>query len=245
MKKIHVFLYTAFVVTMSFVTTFAGPVYALPSLQLGPGSTGTWSYDNGTWIVNEGSFDFNAYANALKSQGGDGHYAWGKHPENNLREAYLVISAVPKMSNDTDVFDVTVMNDGGDLARFGWGYGNPPTTDSNDLPPHGIFDTYFEIYQFNFDGEIGTIYNTQPGDAGSGQGYTEPFDINIVSLSDGVTGVHFDLFTMCSDGKVLANAPFSHDAEHRRVPEPSTMILLGMGLICMVGLVGRKKFKRN
>ena len=225
MKKLSVFLCTALVATMAFVTIFAGPVYALPSLQLGPGGLGTWNYVNETWFVEESSFSLNAYANALGEQGG---YAWGD--QDSDRYAYLVVSAVPKMGDDGTGDLFTVMVNGSSLD-FG-NYGTPSISDPD--PPHGIYPTYFEIYQFQFDGDIGDISDTQPGQDGSGQGYTETFGIDISWLSEGVTGLHFDLYT------AEAFAPFSHDAETAPVPEPATMLLLGVGLIGIAGL-GRKK----
>jgi hypothetical protein len=243
MKKLNVFLCTALVLTMAFVTTFAGPVYALPSLQLGPGLTGTWSYETitETWIVGEGSFDLNAYANQL---GGNGAYAWDSLDID--RFAYLVVSAVPSMDDATDVFDLTVNNDGSNLTSSSFGFGTPPVSDHNSLAPHGIFPTYFELYEFQFDGAVSTIDDTQPGEFDSGPGYTETFFISINSLAEEVLGVHFDLFTIDTNGDVIAFAPFSHDAESAPppVPEPATILLLGTGLIALAG-VGRKKIKRS
>ena len=212
-------------------------MYALPSLQLGPGNDGTWTYDHSsqTWIVEENSFELNAYANAIDD---NSQYAWGSSLDAS-QTAYLVAAAVPTTANNTDVFEITVQNDGSALTLASNGYGAPPLTDSNALAPHGVYKTYFEIYQFSFDGSKGTIHDTRPGESGSGSGYTKIFDITINSLADGVDGIHFDLFTMSSDGQVIAFAPFSHDAETAPVPEPATMILLGTGLIGLAGF-GRK-----
>lgn len=222
MKKLSVTLCAALVATMAFVTIFAGPVYALPSLQLGPDpldDPSTWTYVDETWFVDESSFALNAYATAEGV-------------------AYLVVSAVPMMDAAAgDVFNVTVSNDNSDLT-FVSGFGTPPISDP--LSPHGIYPTYFEIYEFVFDvSSVGEIPDTQPDQTGSGDGYTETFYIDIDWLADGVTGVHFDLFTKDLEG-FIAFAPFSHDAETAPVPEPATMLLLGVGLIGIAGL-GRKK----
>jgi len=122
------------------------------------------------------------------------------------------------------------------------GYGNPPIQDPNSLAPHGIYNTNFEIYEFMFDGLVQTIYDTQPGATGSGDGYAEQLEITINSLIEGVNGLHFDLFSvaggrwdlgdMASDQWLINGfAPFSHDAAFVAVSEPGSFSLLSLGLI--------------
>jgi hypothetical protein len=114
--------------------------------------------------------------------------------------------------------------------------------DPNSLAPHSVFDTYFEVYAFNFDGVLTDIYDTQTG-GGSGKGYIEAFQVTVNSLAPEVTGVHFDLFTLEGDGIYDINpggggiverfAPFSHDATI--VPEANGLLLFSVGLL----VVGR------
>ena len=133
------------------------------------------------------------------------------------------------------------------------GFGTPPVEDPNSIGGHGIFDTYFEIYQFNFDDVVTTIGDIQPGGTGTGDGYIETFDIAINSLAAGATGIHFDLFTVEGDGvldlgsssrsTVNAFAPFSHDAEYEMtvVPVPASIWLFGTALIGFIGFSRRTK----
>ena len=236
---------------LSLFTVYSSTVLALPALQLGPGDTGDWTatstegeYDG--WVVNGTSFEVNAYANATSTDGGDGFYAWDT--EDSGQFAYLVVAAMPQTEDDTDVFDISIS--GASLVDSGWG--NPPVEDTNSIPGHGIYDTYFEIYEFQFDGPKVEISDQQFGETGTGQGYIETFSIDINSLLN-IDGLHFDLFTVGSEfsdsfgawntigdiNKKLVTrfAPPSHDVEY--VPEPGMIGLLAIGLIGVV--VARRK----
>ena len=215
-------------------------VFAIPALQLGPGALGNWVYDAGTqtWVTDTNPFEVNAYANS-DGAAANGAYAWDPAGAAS-QTAYFIVAGVP-MTN-TDAFDVTVMNDGGALTLVSSGYGTPPIEDPNSLAPHGIFDTWFEIYEFNFDGAATTISDQQPGETGTGEGFVEAIAVTINSLAEGVTGVHMDLFTVSGDGDlanagtgngvVNAFAPFSHDAEYE-VPEP-----MSLAIWSLLGIVG-------
>lgn len=255
MSRLAVLLARACGLSMALV----GSAWALPSLQLGPGDTGTWEYVGGgddTWYVSDSAFTFSAYANAVGESGGDAFVkdtGPASSRTNNVdRTAYLVFSAVPGTTSTTP-FALSVSGDSGPLTLVQQGYGSPPDPDTahstDDLPSHGIYDTYFYIYEFAFDGTVGTIGNTQPGDSGTGQGYREDFSVLVSGLESGVTGVHMDLFTVVGDGKlkttdsagdpipagelgnqIFANAPFSHDGQYL-VPEPGLLSLLAIGAI--------------
>ena len=214
---------------------FASPASAIPSLQLGPG-TGSWTYDGSTqtWVTTDNPLELVATANATT---GNGSYAWDAAGAGN-QIAYLVVSAVPMTTFDN--FDITISNDGGALPMYTSGVGAPPIEDPNSLAPHGIFDTYFEIYQFDFDGAVTTIGDTQPGGSGVGDGFLETF--NVVINSNGGDALHFDLFTVIDDGilalgsgpdKTLVSefAPFSHDAQTNPIPEPSSALLFSAGML--------------
>ena len=82
-------------------------VYALPMLQLGPGTDPGWVYDNSTdtWVL-DGAGSLTAYANDFGASGG---YAWDTAGA-GTQIGYLVVAATPQGSGagPTDVFDITV-----------------------------------------------------------------------------------------------------------------------------------------
>jgi hypothetical protein len=213
----------------------SGSVLALPELQLGTGGSGSWSYDTGTqtWVCTGTCDGLTAYANADPSTttGVNGNYAWDAGDTD--RYAYLVVAAVP--TSTTDNFDVTITINGATATLVESGYGTPPSSDSNDISGHGVYDTYYEVYEFQFDGAVGTISDQQPGETGTGAGYTEAISVTINSMT--ADGLHFDLFsalegnyaaaqqaladagyTCPDDGQPECNvvnktAPYSHDAQ--------------------------------
>ncbi len=120
----------------------------------------------------------------------------------------------------------------------GMAYGNP------GIPAHGVFDTYYFVHTFKFDDDNHVaVYNVQdnPGanfSAGTGL-YYAAFSVDTSSLSDDFS-IHFDLY---KDNKTFA--PFSHDAQSDPptvVSEPTTSLLLALGLIGVVGV--KRKLKK-
>ena len=142
-------------------------------------------------------------------------------------------------------------------------YGNPPhyeanqSYDTGDLLPHGIFDTYFKEFKFVFsEGRQISAYDTaaraKTGGSipttGSGM-YWASFQVDTSQLLPG-NAIHFDIYTLYIDPvygqSVDYYAPFSYDAQSldppNGVPEPSTIMLFGSGLMGL-GLWGRRKFR--
>ncbi len=234
------------------VSLLAGTVQALPALQLGPTTASAgWSYNttSDTWDyvgASDSTAYLSAFANATGANGGNGGYAWDAAGAAN-QFAYLVFAGVPNLGDIGDLFDISITG----ATFFDSGYGNPPIEDPNDLPSHGIYATYFEIYQFRFDGAIVDIENTEPPGGDNAKGYQEDFAITINDIDEDLTGLHFDLYTVKGNGLytpkqeadrflVKSNAPFSHDAEwipeepddppENDVPVPGTALLVGLGL---------------
>lgn len=225
---------------------------ALPALQLGPAEAGnpdwSWNSTTQTWVL-DGMGEVNAYAKST------GKTAWDAAGAAD-RYAYLVVAAIPQ--SGTDVFDVTVTNDGVELSLFASGFGNPPIEDPNSLASHGIYETWFEIYQFRFDGPLTTVGNVQPGSGDTTKpGWAETFSITLNSAAPGLESLHIDLFTVIGDGTwvvggpsnpalVKSFAPFSHDAEMRvptvYVSDRSAWLtaVLGFALLACAALERRK-----
>ena len=228
-----------------FVQPFA---HAIPTLQLDIAG-GTYDYSTKTIIASTDPFTLYAYL----------------IPDfrNTLNDDYYISAAlIPKIGPTGD-----------DLGSFSFGgtkinvtskmtYGVPPLEiivalqgwDAGDLPKHESCPTYFYEFKFNFsiDYQISS-YNTQDrainGGAiptnGSGM-YYAAFVVNTSSLDPNYV-LHFDLYNTkikrSGDIDVTQFAPFSHDAQSTRVPEPSTLLLLGSGLIGLA-IFGRKRLQK-
>ncbi len=109
--------------------------------------------------------------------------------------------------------------------------------DAGDLPRHGVYPTYFEEFAFYFSGAETAQYDTMddPGGPvgpclGDNCMYYVAFDVS--EYLDPGYHLHFDLYNVRIRGEDRDKAqfaPFSHDAEI--VPEPSTVLLLGAGML--------------
>ena len=212
------------ILLMAPLALFASSAMAIPSLQVGDADGGTCeSYDNITEDCIVG-----ATFSVTSLEAGAG---------------YIVFAAVPATNIDT--FDIAPSGDSGALALVQSGTGAPPFEDPNSLAPHGIFDTYAEVYRVDFN-SAGTVCNSDPADASDcAPGYIEYIDINVASLID---GLHIDLFR-CTSGSVEGGdcniqqgtdfAPFSHDGTY--VPVPAAVWLFGSGLLGLVAVARRRK----
>lgn len=236
-------VFTVFLAVIGLILLTASKGLAVPTLQLDIAG-GTYDSKTETIVATSNIITLYAYLSP--------------NAKNQLTDTYYISAAIaPKVDKaGADIgsftFNGNTINATGDMT-----YGVPPLEeistlqgwDKGDLPKHGIFPTYFSEFEFQFNsknqiGEYDTADRAINGDLiqtdGTGMYYVA-FTID-TSLLDPNYVLHFDLYNTKLKGldvDITQFAPFSHDAQSAAVPEPSTVLLLGSGL---VGLWASRRF---
>jgi hypothetical protein len=245
---------------LALVGAGAGPAAAIPSLQL---EIQGGFYDPTTQTVIATSDSFRLYAYLIPAAGSlltDTYF---------ISAAIIPQTGPASAALGSFVFNGTTVNVTGDMVYGVPPIESLQSFDAGDLARHGIYETYFSEFAFHFDpGNRANAYNTAelpgqgPTSSPDGTMYFAAFDVNTAGLANGYA-IHFDLYnelfvtsrvctgtgqnrtcTSTLTGDIDANtfAPFSHDAQgppSRRVPEPPSLVLAGLGLVT-VGLAMRK-----
>lgn len=171
-----------------------------------------------------------------------------ENKSNFITDTYYISAALAPKRDEAGSVGSFSFNGIEKVATRDMVYGTPPLEtivdtqgwDKGDLPSHGIFDTYFAEFGFQFsplnratayDTAVKTGYGLTPNPLGSM--YYATFNIDTSRLNQEYV-LHFDLYNtkLKSDGDIDITqfAPFSHDAQSVPVPEAATIFSLGIGL---------------
>jgi hypothetical protein len=227
----------------------ARPASAIPLLQLEV-SNGVYDTVDEDTVATTNAFTLYAYLTPPNN-------ASAADINKLLGQTFYISAAIsPKVSATNPnlgsfSFNGTTVNATSDMA-----YGTPPmpSTFSDDIAGHGIYETYFKEFSFQFlaantsaayDVESATQFDApQPLSPGNKTMYYAAFNVDISALNP-TKQLHFDLYTVSTDKKgtkYLEKAPFSHDASSgMHAPEPGTWVMLGTGLAAIAAQMRRRR----
>ena len=131
---------------------------------------------------------------------------------------------------------------------FGFGNGYAMDGDGKNLPGGGVFPSDFYEYFIGDFFPVEEVNNYIPGDEffDTAQGMIKKFQVS-VSGYDYVDIIAYDHYIKSNNKLQYVKTPYSHDGgsgQGNPVPEPTTMLLLGTGLIGLAG-AGRKKMSKK
>jgi hypothetical protein len=237
-----------FILVASLGLLSANAGWALPTLQLDI-APGVYNTSDETTYATSPNFTVRALYNG-----------------SSFSTKYYISAAIepmlPKSTSPPNVGTFTI--DGNSYSADILVWGDPPInvvdnangTGPGNLPPHGMFPTYYAEIEFSFDqAHTVSAYNTADGTSRRGSLYYHDFVVDVSGLLPAFS-VHFDLYdeaikkfkkgSSSSPYTLDDFAPFSHDAQSgpHSVPDAgATAGLLGLGML-MVRLL-RRQNERN